>query len=295
MRVDASSLTNLVKSLSDLNTRQAQIANELSSGVRLNHLSDDPVATGQATLTASALRRNDAFVATAASAGNRLQAADTALASVVSQLTGALSTAVGAYDEGAGATVKAVAVQQLKAVRESLLSLANSSYNGSYVFSGDSATQPFEQATDGTVTYTGSQGSSGVALLSGGSVLTAQDGSSIFLAGGTSVFGSLNQLISDLSQPSGSTGSASVLVGSLRDAFNNVLSSRASLNTAQKRLSTESDYVAAQKTDLTVQQGTLLSSDTAQLATELSTLTSQRTALLNTIGLLQKGSLFDYL
>ena len=294
MRVDAQSIAGLVSSLASLNSRQADLSNELSSGVRLNHLSDDAVATGQAVTLADSLRRDDAFLSTANTVGNRMQAADTALASVVTQLTSAISTAVGAYNGSTSASAKAVAGQQLQAVRESLLSLANSSYNGSYLFSGSSASTPFTEAADGSVTYTGDEHSTTVPLESGGTVQASQPGAAIFLASGASVFGALNGLISDLSQTS-STGDSAALVGGLRDALSTVTSQRAVLNAAQNRLSGESDYITAQKANRTVQQSTLLSTDTATVATDLSAVTAQRSALLNTIGLLQKDSLFDYL
>jgi flagellar hook-associated protein 3 FlgL len=289
-------LQNLVSSLADMNSRQTNIANEMSSGVRLSALSDDPVAAGQAATIADSLRRDDAFVATASSVGSRMQASDTALSSVVTQLTSAISTAVGAMSNSNGAAAQSTAATQLASIRSSLLSLANSSYSGSYLFSGSSATQPFTQAADGTVTYTGNADSSTVTTSSGTALQTSLPGSSIFTASGASVFGALNDVINALnSGTSPDAATQATLVGNLRDALSNVTSQRSVLNTAQNRLSSESDYATQQKTNLTAQQSTLLSADTATLATELSAVTTQRSALLSTIGIVQKGSLFDYL
>lgn len=292
MRVDDTSINSLVTSVASLNARQAEIANAISSGVRLNHLSDDPVASGSAATLANSLRKDDAFIATAGSAGNRLQAADTALGAVVTQLTSAISTAVGAGTDGASVAATAVAVKGLQSIRESLLSLANSSYSGSYLFSGSGTAQPFAEAPNGTVTYAGDANTSSVPLVSGGSVQSSLAGSSVFLQAGASVFGALNALITSLSS---GTNTNAALVGDLRTALDNVTSQRAVLDTAQNRLSGESDYITAQTTNLTAQQSTLLSSDTVSLATQLSAVTTQRSALLSTIGLIEKGSLFDYL
>ena len=110
------------------------------------------------------------------------------------------------------------------------------------------------------------------------------------------MFGSLNAIIAELSSNSTTdTTDASTLVGNLNDALTNVTSQRAVLDTAQSRLSTESNYVTTLKTNLSAQQSTLLSADTASLATQLSAVTTQRSALLSTIGIVDKGSLFDYL
>jgi flagellar hook-associated protein 3 FlgL len=296
MRIDATFIQGLVTSAGGLNTREASIANSISSGVRLNQLSDDPVAAGQAAAQATSLRSDDAFLSTAVTVGSRLQASDTVLSSVVTQLTSAISTAVGALNDTDNASDRATAAQQLKSLRDSLLSLANSSYTGSYLFSGSSTSPPFTQAPDGTVTYTGNTSTSTVPLLSGGTLQSSLAGSSVFLGSTGSVFDSLNAVIAELatSSSSNTTDSAS-LVGNLRNALTTVTSQRAALDTAQSRLSGESDYITAQKTNLSAQQSTLLTADTASLATQLSAVTTQRSALLSTIAIVEKGSLFDYL
>ncbi len=295
MRVDAISLQNLVASMADLNTKQTGIAQEMSSGVRLSALSDDPTAAGQAVGMADSLRQDDAFIASASTVGSRMQAADTALSSVVTQLTAAVSTAVGGMNDPQSDTTRAAAVTQLQSIRSSLFSLANSSYGGTYLFAGTSNVQPFTQTDDGIVTYGGNDASASVPLLSGGTVQSSLPGSSIFTASGASVFGALNDLITSLSSGAVDATTSTTLVSNLRSALSNVSAQRSVLDTAQSRLSSESDYVNTQETNLKAQQSTLLSADTATLATELSAVTTQRSALMSTIAIVEKGSLFDYL
>ncbi|WP_047487893.1 flagellin [Terriglobus sp. TAA 43] len=287
------SLQQMLSSLSNLSDQQTRISQEMSSGLRITSLGDDPVASGQAVIMADTLRQDGAFLSTASNATNRMQAADTALGSVVSQLTSAISTATGALNDTGNATTRNISAQSLAAIRDSILSLANSSYGGAYLFSGSSAAVPFSEDASGNVTYTGNQDITSVALTSGGSVNTSLPGSSVFTASGTSVFDALNNIITALQ--SGTTTNATSLVSGLRDALNGVISQRSVLNSAQSRLSGESDYITAQKTNVLAQQSTLLSADTPTLATELSAVTTQRSALLSTIAAMQKGSLFDYL
>ncbi len=292
MNINATAIQSLVTSAGNLNLQQANISSELSSGVRLNQLSDDPVAAGQTVRMADALRRDDSFIASANTAGNRLQATDTALSSVVTQLTSAISIATSAYNGTNDATSRNAAVQQLKTLRDSLVSLANSSYSGSYLFSGTGANQPFTEASDGTVTYSGTATTSQVPLASGGTVQGSMVGSAVFQANGASVFDSLNHAINDLSN--GGTD-PSAFVGALKDALTNVSAQRTTLNTAQNRLSDESTYITNQKTNLTADQSTLIAADPASLATQLSSVTTQRSALLDTISVVEKGSIFDYI
>jgi flagellar hook-associated protein 3 FlgL len=289
-------LQGLVSSLDSLNQQQTTISQQMSTGVRITALSDDPTAVANATQQASSLDQAASFIATANTVGNRMQAADSALSQVVTTLTSAISTAVGALSQGVDATAKSTAAAQISSARDTLLSLANSSYNGQYLFSGSGTTQPFTQAADGSVTYTGSAQVSGVALISGGTLPTSIAGSSIFTASGASVFNALNDLLGQLqssSTPDAATSAA--LVGNLRNALSNLTTQRAAFNTVQARLSSESDYATSIKTNFTVNQSTLLGADTASLATQLSQVTTQRNALLSTIGIVQKGTLFDYL
>lgn len=287
------SLQQMLSSLSNLSDQQTRISQEMSSGLRITSLGDDPVASGQAVTMADTLRQDAAFLSTASNASNRMQTADTALGSVVSQLTSAISTATGALSGTGNTTTNAVAAQSLASIRDTILSLANSSYGGTYLFSGSSTAVPFTEDASGNVTYTGNSDATSVALTSGGTVSTSLAGNNVFAASGASVFDALNNIITALQ--SGATTDSSSLVSGLRDALNNVISQRATLNSAQSRISSESDYITAQKTNLLAQQSTLLSADTATLATELSSVTTQRSALLSTIAAVQKGSLFDYL
>lgn len=288
-----SSLQQILSSLGSLNDQQTRISQEMSSGLRMTSLADDPAAASQAVTMADSLRQDEAFLSTASSATNRMQTADTALSSVVSQLTSAIGTATGALNNTGTDASRAAAAQSLIGIRDSILSLANSSYGGAYLFSGTSSATPFAMDATGIVTYSGNSETTRVLLTSGSSVTTSAAGDSLFLSSSASVFGALNQVIAALQ--TGSSTEATSLVSGLHDALNNVITQRATLNASQSRLSGETDYITAQKTNLQAQQSTLLSADTASLATELSAVTTQRSALLSTIAVVQKGSLFDYL
>ena len=296
MRIDATFIQGLVSSASDLNNQETEISDSISSGLSINQLSDNPVLAGQAATLADSLQRDDAFLSTSGTVGARLQASDSTLSSVVTQLTSAISTAVGALNNTDSASQRLVAAQQLASIRDSLVSLANSNYTGSYLFSGSSTSAPFTEAADGTVTYNGNTDTANIPLLSGGTLQGSLAGSSVFLSPNGSVFGALNAIITELSSNSATgTTDATGLVSNLNNALTSVTSQRAVLDTAQSRLSSENDYVTTLKTNLSAQQSTLLSANTALLATQLSAVTTQRSALLSTIGIIDKGSLFDYL
>jgi flagellar hook-associated protein 3 FlgL len=87
MRVDPYYVTNLVGSLNQAQANEQQLTSELSSGVRVTSLSDDPVASGENVLLLNQIQQDDSFTQSANLVTGQLQVADSALGSVVSQLT----------------------------------------------------------------------------------------------------------------------------------------------------------------------------------------------------------------
>lgn len=292
MRIDATLTAGLVQASQDLNTRQANISKQLSSGVRISSLSDDPLAAGRSSTLNTTLAQQDTFLSTTATVQSRMTASDSALAAVVTQLTSAVSLAVqGANDTQTTANRQAIAAQ-LSGIRDTVLTLANSSYNGSYLFAGSGTTTPIALAADGTPTYSGDAQVSTVRTLGGGSIATSVPGSAVFGDATSPVFTALNTAIAKLNAGTGTTTDDVAL---LRDSLNVVTTQRSTLDANLSRIQSETSYVTSQQTNTKVEQSTLLTPDNVALATDLSATESQQTALLSTLGKLNKTSLFDYL
>ena len=96
MRVNPFYVSNLAVSLNQTQASEQQLTAELSSGVRVNSLSDDPLAAGENVLLLNQMQRDDSFTQTSSLVQGQLQVADSALGGVVSQLTQAVSLATSA-------------------------------------------------------------------------------------------------------------------------------------------------------------------------------------------------------
>src|ERR1700732_2292571 len=94
MRVDPNYRSNLAAALDQSTQQENTLTSELSSGLRVASLQDDPVAVAQSMLLGSSIAKDDTFVQTASNDSSRLQVADSTLGEVVTQITSALSTAV---------------------------------------------------------------------------------------------------------------------------------------------------------------------------------------------------------
>ena len=84
MRVDPNYITNLTVSLDQSTNEEDTLTSELSSGLRVASLSDDPVAAEQSMLLGSSIAQDDTFVQTASDEASRMQVADSTLGEVVS-------------------------------------------------------------------------------------------------------------------------------------------------------------------------------------------------------------------
>ena len=298
MRVDPNFVTNLSGALDQSQNVEANLTSQLSSGLRVTSLAIDPTAAAQASMIGSAIAQDDNFVQSASSEGSVLQVTDSTLGDVVTQLTSALTLAV----EGSNGTLNAANLssiaEQLTGIRDQVMSLANTSYQGNYLFAGSQgATQPFTLDTStspATISYAGDTNIQYVTTPAGQKIQINLPGTNVFGAGSAGVLGALNQLIADFS---GGTAAATSAADSaaLTAAIGQVSQQRSILDTSLNRLQSTSTYTQAEEAQLKVQQGNLVASDTASVATQLNSAEVQNQALMSVMSALGKNDLFDYL
>lgn len=298
MRVDPNFVTNLSGSLDQSQIVEANLTAQLSSGLRVTSLADDPVAAAQASMIGSEIAEEDNYVQTASSDSSMLQVTDSTLGEVVTQLTSALTLAVQGSNGTLDAANLSTIAQQLTGIRDQVLSLANTSYQGNYLFAGSlGSTKPFTvdtSTTPATVSYVGDTNVQYVTTPAGLKIQMNLPGSAIFGAGSAGVLGALNQLIADFS--SGAAGATSVAdTSALTTALGQLSDQRSILDSSLSRLQATSTYAQTEEAQLKVQQSNLVASDTASVATQLNSAEVQNQALMNVMSAVGKNNLFDYL
>jgi flagellar hook-associated protein 3 FlgL len=297
MQVNPNYNSTLSAAISTSSAREQQLVSELSSGLRVSDLSADPVAVGANVQLEGVLSQLDSFVQGASGNQSLLQVSDSTLGEVVGQLTAAVSLATqGANGTLTPANLSSLA-QKASAIRDSVLSLANTSYQGSYLFSGSAGqTPPFtltSTTTPATITYAGDGVTRYTQTPTGQKLALNVPGSAIFTASGASVLGTLNQLVSDL--VSGSSAGVAADSSALTTALAAFSTQRAVLGSSLSQLNATSSYAQTEATLLAVQQTKLLSADTAAVATELKTAEVQHQALISVVSGLSQNNLFSYI
>jgi flagellar hook-associated protein 3 FlgL len=302
MRVDPFYVTNLVGSLDQAQANQQQLSAELSSGVSINSLSQNPTGSGENVLLLNQIQQDDSFTESANLVTGQLQVADSALGSVVSQLTQAISLATGANNGTMNASdVKSVG-NQISGILDEVTSLANTGYQGQYIFAGgQTSTAPFTTSTATSPAVTSYNGDESINYLespNGQKIQLNLPGNQIFLGSKTnSVFGALNALIADYSSGTVNTAQAVSDTQALGTALSYVSQQRVTIDNSMSQITASSEAVTNVQLQLTTAQTDLMQADVGTVSTQLSQSETQQTALEDIISQLNssQNSLFSKL
>ena len=216
---------------------------EIASGQSVNLPSDDPAAAAILAQNADQTSQTDQFQRSIGSLEGEIQSADSTLNSVTTALQQAISLGV----EGATGTEntadRAALATQVEGIQSQLLSLANLTYQGNYVFAGTATqTVPFvlDSNSPSGVTYQGNTGVNSVTLGSQFSLQTNLPGSQLFSASGNDVFQSIQDLITSLQSGTG-IGAAVTEVG---NASNYLDSQKVFYGNALNQLTAQQTYLS---------------------------------------------------
>jgi flagellar hook-associated protein 3 FlgL len=295
MRVDPFYATNLVSSLDQAQASEQQLSSELSSGVSINSLSQNPVASGENVLLLNQIQQDDSFTQSSSQVTGQLQVADSALGSVVTQLTSAISLATSANNGTLNSSDVQSVSTQISGILDEVESLANTSYQGQYIFAGgQTSTAPFSTSTATSPAVTAYHGDQDVNYLespNGQKIQLNVPGSQIFLGSGTSsVFGALNSLVADYSSGTVDTAQAVSDTEALSTALNNVSQQRVTIDNSITQATAATDAVSNVQTQLTAAQTNLMQADIPTVSTQLSLSETQQTALEDVIAQLNSSS-----
>lgn len=298
MRADPTYTNTLTQSLNNLGGTANKLSNQLASGLRIGTLSDAPTDAATSVRFGSAIAQVDTFVQTASDRTSMLQTTDSTLGEVVTQLTSAISLAVQAANGTVNSSNMQALLQQAVNIRDQVLSLANTSYQDTYLFAGSQGTtQPFSLDTSTTpagVVYAGDKNIQWIETPGGQKIQMNLAGDTIFGSGSSGVLATLNQFIADLSNSTSSTA-LQTDSSALSDALKEVSTQRALLNASLSTLKSTSNYAQMQEANLKAAQSTLVASDPAAIATDLKNNQVQYEALLSVISARNHTNLFDYL
>ena len=294
MRVNPNPYPDLLASVAQTQQQINTDEQEIASGINVNLPSDNPAAAAALVQNADQTSQADQFERSIGSIQGEMQNADSTLSSVITSLQQAISLGV----EGANGTVnssdRAAIITQVQGIQSQLLSLANFTYQGNYVFGGTKTqTTPYvlDPSSPSGVTYQGNSGTNSVTLGNHFTLQTNLPGSQLFSGSGTDMFQSIQDLITSLQSGTG-IGTA---VTEVSNASNAIDSQRVFYGNALNQLTAQQTYLSTETTQLAQQQNTVGGADLTAVISNLTTAQTSLQATLEAIGQTANTNLFEYL
>ena len=293
IRVNPYPLPDLLAALAETQQQQNTSSLDLATGTRINKPSDDPAGAAQMVINTAQSTQADTFLRSITSVTGLLQTADSTLSSVVTALQRAISLGV----EGANGTLsdsdRADVASELTGIKQQLLSLANTPYQGEFIFSGTSTVQPFvaDATSPSGVTYNGNAGTNNVEVGQNYPLQISQAGSLLFTSASGNVFQSISDLINAL-QTNNNIDSA---VSEVSDAFNHITGQRVFYGNALNQLQAQQNYLNSEKVNLATVADSISATDMAATSTAFTQSQEAIQADLAAMSRISQVSLFDYL
>jgi flagellar hook-associated protein 3 FlgL len=294
IRLNPDLLPNLLASIQESKQNEAIATQQLASGRSVNQLSDNPVAAASLVQNHDQASADGQFLQNLSTLQSKYQVADSALGNVVSALTRALSLGT----EGANGTLNSGDRQAIAGEVQGLLnqtvSLANTSYQGAFLFAGTKVTtQPFTLDTvTNAVTYNGNSATTSVALSNGDSISANLPGNQLFQNASGSVTGALQGLYSALT--TGTNIPASVT--EVQNALTQVSQQRVFYGNNLNQISQSESFLSQDQLNLSQQENSLVGADLATVASNFAQAQVANQATLNaTARVLGLPTLLDFL
>jgi flagellar hook-associated protein 3 FlgL len=268
---------------------------QISTGRDVNQLSDNPSAAAQVVLNHVQTSQDTQYLANISALTSQGQAIDSTLSSTVQAVNQAISLGV----EGANGTLsnsdRQAVASQVIGIRDQVLGLANTSYQGNYVFAGTAtATQPFvlDATQPNGVKYNGNSGVNSTQIAPGQTIATNLPGNQIFTNPSGDILGALNGLITALQT---NTGIAAANTN-LSQAFSQLNTQRVFYGNALQQLQSSQTFLNSDKVTLATQENSLVGVDLATSISNLEQAGVATNAILGATGqILSTLNLLNYL
>ncbi len=294
IRVNPNFYSAILNGLQLTTQQEDQALQQVSSGQKLNSLSDNPSAAAALVNLRMQSGADTQYLQNISTLTGELNVAGSAANSVVEALTSAQSIAVQASDPTLSDSDRQALAQQIEGIQQQILQLANTSYNGQYLFSGTAtSTQPYVADANSAsgVDYNGNSNTNSVDISAGQAMPINLPGSQLFSNASANVFQSLQ----DLSTALTTNGNIQGATSEVQNALSYVSSQQTFYGNSVQRLNNAQAFITQEQTQLSTTEGDTLGADLATSVTNLVQSETSRQALVQAGGYLSQANLFDYL
>jgi flagellar hook-associated protein 3 FlgL len=274
---------------------------QIGTQKRINKSSDDPIGMGQVLGYRTNLTATDQYQENIGQGKTRLKFNEETL-NLASEL---VNTARRLADDYSGSTLSVEERQsvasQVKDLYDQVMQMANSKFNGNYIFSGHATNaEPFSRDANFNATYHGDDGVFRIMVSDNVEVNIVADGRNIFqdaANGGANIFDELKNLIDGLENPDPVAGSAQIkaTIKPLQDGRDQINSRRSEYAPVLYRLQATDDYLTNLRPKVEEAMAKLEQADIPKAVVELQNLELAYETTIATAGRIIQPSLLDFL
>jgi flagellar hook-associated protein 3 FlgL len=272
---------------------------QISSGSRMNQVSDDPDQVSELLQARAALSASQQITTNLGGISAEVDTGEQTLQTSVQLFDQVQSLAAEGSTGTQTAAARSTIAQQLQGIEQQYVALADTSFEGRYIFSGDSD-QAVPYTYDATQAnpvsaYLGSASTREALNPNGTTFPVALTAQQIFDSADptTNVFGALNGLITALQNNDQTAVQTSANgLATVAQYMNNQL---AFYGTTQDVVASATDYAHTQQTELTSVVSSLSDTDTASAILNMTQAQTDRQAALGSYAQMSRKTLFDFI
>jgi flagellar hook-associated protein 3 FlgL len=296
MRVNANLIPDINADLQQSQTTLNTLLQELSTGKSVNVPSDNPAAAAQMVQNTVETGNVDQYEQNINSVLSNTQTASSVLSSVATSLSQAVSLGTeGANGTNSSSNLQELA-QQVQNILSNVVSQANTSVAGTYIFGGTNTSSPpytVDSTSPTGYTYNGTNDTNSVAIGDQESAQINLAGNQIFSSASNSIIGSLSSLVSALQ--SGNSSDIASATTSVSSAISYLGVQQGFYSDLQTQLNSQESYLQQETVTLSSQENNLIGVNEATAATELSQAETDNSAALSAAGRVLPNTLLNYL
>ena len=284
--------------LDRIKARADKAQQQISSGHRISAASDDPERLGSILSTGAELERVTQVSQNLDRVKGEVDTSEQSLESAVKMLEQANTIGLSGASSPKSATERSMMADQVQGILEQMVSLADTTQAGRYLFSGDSEqTAPYQvdlTQPNGVTAYAGSASTRRVEDASGQTFAVGLTADEIFDApGDASVFGALNQL--RVALKANDAAGVQAVLPKLTAAQNQLNVELARSGNMQNTVNSSIDFAQKKKLSLTTALSALADTDIVEAAMESQSAALEQQASMSARAMIPRKSLFDYL
>ncbi len=290
MRVaDSTAYRNLTDHLNLLNDRLETAAREVSTGKKINRPQDSPAESAECIQLGFQLNRIDQYRENLDNSGFFLRVSESSLNEVHNLVTAIFARGSDAANNFNSPEVLETLAAEVRALRDQILSLANTNVRGRYIFAGTQTARPAFSIAGDSVSYQGDDRINTVNVSDGMQVAQNIPGSNAF----GRIFDQVEQLLADIE--GGDAAAVQATLEGFQDAFAELGTVRTRLGVEIGKLESSELQLQNQETGIRTRKARIEDADMADSITRLNQAQAALEATLKAGSLVRRQNLLDFL